>query len=55
MSARVVDESSIILPVRGSRLDEDGIYDEPNMSASIRLALLALARAVAAIRDEQAA
>ena len=54
MSARVVDESSIALPVRGSRLDEDGIYDEPNMSASIREALLALARAATTFRDEQA-
>jgi len=42
------------VPVRGSRLDEDGIYDEPNMSASIREALLALARAVTTFRDEQA-
>jgi chromate reductase, NAD(P)H dehydrogenase (quinone) len=54
MSARVVDESSIVVPVRGSRLDEDGIYDEPNMSASIRVALLALARAATTLRDEQA-
>jgi chromate reductase, NAD(P)H dehydrogenase (quinone) len=54
MSAHVVDESSIVLPVRGSRLDEDGIYDEPNMSASIRVALLALARAATTFSDEQA-
>jgi chromate reductase len=54
MSARVVDESSIALPVRGSGLDEDGIYDEPNMSAFIREALLALARAATTFRDEQA-
>ena len=54
MSARVVDESSIVVPVRGSRLDEDGIYDEPDMSASIREALLALARAATTFRDEQA-
>jgi chromate reductase len=54
MSAHVVDESSIALPVRGSGLDEDGIYDEPNMSAFIREALLALARAATTFRDEQA-
>ncbi len=53
MSARVVNESSIILPVRGSRLDEDGIHDEPNMSAAIYAALLALSRAVAAFRDDE--
>jgi chromate reductase, NAD(P)H dehydrogenase (quinone) len=53
MSARVVDESSIVLPVRGSRLDEDGIYDEPTMSALIRESLLALAHAVAVFRSEQ--
>ena len=53
MSARVVDESSIVLPVRGSRLDEHGIYDEPNMSAAIHEALLALSRSVAAFRDDE--
>jgi chromate reductase len=53
MSASVVDESSIALPVRGSRLDEDGIYNEPNMSASIREALHALAHAVEIFRNEQ--
>lgn len=52
MSARVVDESSIVLPVRGSKLDEDGIYAEPNMSASIRAALLALSRSVAGLTDD---
>ncbi len=55
MSARVVEESSIVLPVRGSRLDENGIHDEPDMSASIREARRALARAVVTFRDEQTA
>ena len=53
MSARVVDESSISLPVRGSKLDEHGIYAEPNMSAAIHEALLALSRSVAAFRNEE--
>jgi hypothetical protein len=53
MSAHVVDVSSITLPVRGSRLYEDGIYNEPDMSFSIREALRALACAVAMFRDER--
>ena len=53
MSAHVVDESSIVLPIRGSKLDEDGIYNEMDMSASIRKALLVLAQAVTAFRVEQ--
>ena len=53
MSARVVDESSIALPVRGSKLDEQGIYAESNMSAAIHEALLALSRSVAAFRNDE--
>ena len=53
MSAHVVDESSIVLPIRGSKLDEDGIYNDPDMSASIRKTLLVLAQAVTAFRVEQ--
>ncbi|NOU00040.1 MAG: NAD(P)H-dependent oxidoreductase [Gallionella sp.] len=42
MSARVVDEASIDLPIRGAKLDEDGIYEDVKMSAAIRTALQAL-------------
>ena len=43
MSAQLVDSASIVLPIRGARLDENGIHDHPHMAATIRAALLALA------------
>ena len=54
MSAQVIYESSIILPVSGSGLDDNGIYSDPNMSASIRTALQHLAYAVTASREKEA-
>lgn len=53
MSARVVNESSIVLPVGGSGLDEEGIYADPDMSVSIRAALRALSHAVAELREHE--
>ncbi len=54
MSAQVIYESSIILPISGSGLDENGIYNDPNISASIRTALQHLADAVTASREKEA-
>ncbi len=42
ISARVVDDASIDLPIRGAKLDEDGIYADLKMSVAIRTALQAL-------------
>ena len=53
MSARVVNESSIVLPVSGCWLDEEGIYADPDMSVSIRAALRALSHAVAELREHE--
>lgn len=53
MSAHVVNESSIILPVSGSELDDDGIYADLNMSASIRAALQSLSNAVVKFREHK--
>ncbi len=50
MSARVVNESSIVVPVNGFKLDEDGIYTDPDISVSIRAALRVLSHAVVEFR-----
>ncbi len=55
MSARIIEEASITLPILGSNLSEDEIVLHPNISASILLALVALRAAVAAARIEAAA
>ena len=48
MSARIVEEACIVLPIRGARLDEIGIHAEPAMAAAIQAALAALRQAVMA-------
>lgn len=53
MSARVVDEASIDLPIRGAKLDEDGIYADLKMSVAIRIALQALSGAVIEYREHE--
>lgn len=54
MSAQVSYESSIILPISGCGLDENGIYNDPNISATLRTALQRLAYAVTASREKEA-
>ena len=44
MSARVIDEASITVPLLGTDLDADGIAGHPAMAAQIRGALDALLR-----------
>jgi hypothetical protein len=39
MSARIVEEASITLPILGSNLDESGIINHPAISAALRNAL----------------
>lgn len=46
MSARVVAEAFIAVPVSGKKLDEAGIAAHPEISAAIRAALEAFARAI---------
>lgn len=46
MSARIVDEASIAVPILGSQLNEQGIVDHPEISAALRTALNAFARAI---------
>jgi hypothetical protein len=47
MSARVIEEASITLPILGSNLDEAGIVSHPEISVALRAALLALRAAIA--------
>jgi chromate reductase len=46
MSARVVAEASISVPVSGKKLDEAGIVAHPEISSAVRAALEAFARAI---------
>ncbi len=46
MSARVVAEAFIAVPVSGKKLDEDGIATHPEISGTVRAALKAFARAI---------
>ncbi|MFJ2990322.1 NADPH-dependent FMN reductase [Collimonas sp. NPDC087041] len=48
MSARIVDEASITLPILGAHLDEQQIVDHPQIAAALRGALTALRQAVLA-------
>lgn len=48
MSARVVAEASISVPVSGKKLDEAGIAAHPEIAATVRAALEAFARAIQA-------
>ena len=48
MSACIVDEASITVPILGSNLSEDGIVFHPDISASLLAALFALRAAVVA-------
>lgn len=55
MSARIVDEASITVPLRGARLDEQGIVSNPNIAAALIGALRALQTAVSQSRAEDRA
>lgn len=52
MSARVVEDASIAVPIRGSRLDDAGIAADPSISAALRQALRALQVAVLRFQNE---
>lgn len=54
MSARVIEEASITLPIRGSRLDEQGMVSHPEISVALRDVLLALKIAVDRFNAENA-
>ena len=55
MSARIVEEASITLPILGTNLGEDEIVLHPGISTSLLAALVALRAAVVAARIEAAA
>jgi NAD(P)H-dependent FMN reductase len=46
MSARLVEEASITLPLLGRALDADGIVSDPDLSARLRAALADFAQAI---------
>lgn len=52
MSARIVDEASITVPILGSKLDEQDIVSDPEISAALYEAILAFRRAIALHRAE---
>jgi NAD(P)H-dependent FMN reductase len=52
MSACIVDEASITVPILGSNLSEDEIVHHPDISASLLAALFALRTSVVAARIE---
>ena len=47
MSARVIEDASITVPLLGSGLDEAGIVASPALAAALRAALAAFARSIA--------
>jgi len=49
MSAAIVEDASITVPILGSKLDEDGIVSHPEISRLLRESLLALQRCIPAI------
>lgn len=54
MSARVVTEASITVPLLGRNLDADGIVSDPELSSALRAAIVAFARAIEGFRAETA-
>lgn len=46
MSARIIDDACIALPLLGAGLDEQGMVDSPQVAADIRALLAALGRGV---------
>jgi chromate reductase len=55
MSARIVDEASIAVPVLGAKLDEAGIVSHSEISAALREALQVFQAAIAGYQAEDAA
>jgi chromate reductase len=49
MSAHIVAEASISLPLRGRKLDAQGIAADPGLAEALRAAIAAFARAIPAI------
>jgi len=54
MSALIVEDASIAVPILGSRLDEAGIVADPVISSALRDALHALRAAVVRLKSEGA-
>ncbi len=53
MSAMIVEEASMTIPLLGANLDEDGMVSTPSVAASIRGALVALSKAVVRTAEQQ--
>ena len=53
MSAMVVEEASMTIPLLGANLDEDGMVSTPSVAAPIRGALVALSEAVVRAAEQQ--
>ncbi len=53
MSAMVVEEASMTIPLLGANLDEDGMVSTPSVAAPIREALVALSEAVVRAAEQQ--
>jgi chromate reductase, NAD(P)H dehydrogenase (quinone) len=46
MTARVVSEASIVVPLLGKNVDENGIINDPDISRTLRSALIAFANEI---------
>jgi len=53
MSARIVTEASITVPLRGKDLDAGGIVSYPEWSHEVHAALVTFARAIERFQDDQ--
>jgi chromate reductase, NAD(P)H dehydrogenase (quinone) len=53
MSARIVAEASITVPLRGKDLDAAGIVSHPEWSSAVRAALVTFARAIETLQGDQ--
>ncbi len=53
MSAMVVEEASMTVPLLGASLDEDGMVSTPSVAVPIRGALVALSEAVVRAAEQQ--
>ena len=53
MSAMIVEEASMTIPLLGANLDEDGMVSTPSVAVPIRGALVALSKAVVRTAEQQ--
>jgi hypothetical protein len=53
MTARLISDASITVPLLGKNLDESGVVSDPGMSHAIRSALVAFAQAIGLVEPNR--